>query len=417
MQPIAITGLGVISPSGIDKRVFWSNVKAGRSAVERIGRFDASLYPSRIAGHVQELEAYSNISSRLLKKIDLFSHMALVASQMGLEDADIHLSDEDLKRVGIFMGNALGGWLYAETELQDMYLEGREGVSPFMASAWFPAAPQGQISIHYGIKGFSKTIVADRASSLMAIGYAARTINRGKCDLILAGGMEAPVTPYALLCCNTSGVLSKNNDNPGQAYRPFDKNRDGLAIAEGAGVLTLEPQARVSKRKARVYANIIGYGTTTDGVNRIEPAPDGKQLAKAIQLALDDAGLAPKDIDYICADGAGTVIGDITETKAIKQVFNSHARNIPVSAPKSVFGNMLGACGALDVVTTVLAMEHSTVPPTINYKTPDPQCDLDYCPNKAREKAIKNALIINRGRGGINCVLVLQKGPSYANPN
>ena len=409
MQPIAITGLGLISPSGIDKRQFWSNVVHGRSTVEKIGRFDASLYPSRIAGTVRELDAYSNVSSRLLKKIDLFSHMALVASEMCLQDAKINLSDEDLKRVGIFMGNALGGWLYAETELRDMYREGREGVSPFMASAWFPAAPQGQISIHYGIKGFSKTIVADRASSLMAIGYAARTIIRGKCDVILAGGMEAPVTPYALLCCVTSGMLSKNNANPGTAYRPFDKNRDGLAIAEGAGVLTLEPQSRVAKRNAHVYANIIGYGTSTDAVNRIEPAKDGHQLAKAIKMALDDAGLAPKDIDYICADGAGTVIGDITETKAIKEAFGEYAKKIPVSAPKSIFGNMLGASGALDVITTVLAMEHNMVPPTINYQTPDPECDLDYCPNKPQEKNIKNAVIINRGRGGINCVLILQK--------
>lgn len=409
MEKIAITGLGVISPSGIDKKKFWSNVVHGRSTVEKIERFDASLYSSRIAGTVRELDAYSNVSSRLLKKIDLFSHMALVASEMCLEDAKINLSDEDLKRVGIFMGNALGGWLYAETELRDMYLEGREGVSPFMASAWFPAAPQGQISIHYGIKGYSKTIVADRASSLMAIAYAAKTINRGKCDFILAGGMEAPVTPYALLCCNTSGVLTQNNDNPQTAYRPFDKNRDGLAIAEGAGVLTLEPQSRVAKRNAHVYANIIGYGTTTDAKNRINPSDDGHQLARAIRIALDDAGLTPIDIDYICADGAGTIMGDITETKAIKEAFGAVAYKIPVSAPKSVYGNMLGACGALDVITTVLAMEHNMVPPTINYQTPDPQCDLDYCPNKAQEKNIKNAMIINRGRGGINCVLILQK--------
>ena len=410
MEKIAITGLGVISPSGIDKRKFWSNIAHGRSTIEKIERFDASLYPSRIAGHVRELEAYSSVSSRLLKKIDLFSHMALVASEMCLQDAKINLADEDLKRVGIFMGNALGGWLYAETELRDMYMEGREGVSPFMASAWFPAAPQGQISIHYGIKGYSKTIVADRASSLMAIAYAAKTINRGKCDFILAGGMEAPVTPYALLCCVTSGTLTCNNDNPHSAYKPFDKNRDGLAIAEGAGVLTLEPQSRVAKRGAHVYANIIGYGTTTDATNRINPASDGHQLARAIRIALDDASFAPGDIDYICADGAGTILGDITETKAIKEAFGDRAKKIPVSAPKSIFGNMLGATGALDVITTVLAMEHNMVPPTINYHTPDPQCDLDYCPNKAQEKNIKNAMIINRGRGGINCVLILQKG-------
>ncbi len=409
MNKIAITGLGIISPSGIDKRTFWSNVSHGRSAVEKIERFDASKYPSHIAGHVHELDAYSNVSSRLLKKIDLFSHMALVASELSLADAQIDLSKEDLKRVGIFMGNAIGGWLYAETELRDLYTEGREGVSPFMASAWFPAAPQGQISIHYGIKGFSKTVVSDRASSLMAIAYAARTIQDGKADLILAGGMEAPVTPYALLCCNTSGVLSRRNSQPKTAYSPFDKNRDGLAIAEGAGVLILEPQVRLAKTKKKIYANIIGYGSTTDGVDRISPSKDSLQLARAIAIALKDAQLEPKDIDYICADGAGTLLGDITETKAIKQVFGEYAYKIPVSAPKSVFGNMLGASGALDVATTVLAMEHSMVPPTINYQTPDPECDLDYCPNKAQSKEIKNALVINRGRGGINCVLALQK--------
>ncbi len=409
MEPIAITGIGLVTPSGIDKRKFWANIKAGRSVVKRIDRFDASKYPSHIAGQVHELDAYSNVSSRLLKKIDLFSHMGLVASEMAIKDANLDLSSENLKRAGIFMGNAIGGWLYAETELRDLYLEGREGVSPFMASAWFPAAPQGQISIHYGIKGFSKTIVADRASSLMAIGYGAKNLIRGKNDFILAGGMEAPVTPYALLCCNTSGCMSPNNNEAETAYRPFDKTRDGFAIAEGAGILILEPQSRVRARKAHVYANIIGFGTTTDGVDRIEPASDGVELARAIKMALDDAGLNPGDIDYICADGAGGQLSDVTETKAIKLAFNGHAKRIPVSVPKAIFGNMLGACGAIDVITTLLAMEHNVVPPTINLKNADPECDLDYVPNTAREKEIKNALVINRGRGGINCVLVLQK--------
>ncbi len=409
MKKIAITGIGIISPSGIDKRKFWSNVSHGRSAVETITRFDASKYASRIAGHVHELDAYSNVSSRLLKKIDLFSHMALVASEMALQDAKIDLTKENLERAGIFMGNAIGGWLYAETELRDLYIEGREGVSPFMASAWFPAAPQGQVSIHYGIKGYSKTIVSDRASSLMAIAYGAKNLIRNNNDFIIAGGMEAPVTPYALLCCNTSGVLSKKNETPDTAYKPFDKNRDGFAIAEGAGILILEGQERVKQRNAHVYANIIGFGTTTDGVDRIDPANDGKELARAIQIALDDAGLKPQDINYICLDGAGTKGGDVTETKAVKLVFKDLAKKIPASAPKSIFGNMLGACGAVDVITTVLAMEHNVVPPTINLNTPDPECDLDYVPNKSREHQIKNALIINRGRGGINAVLVLQK--------
>jgi len=409
MDKIAITGLGIISPSGIDKRKFWSNVIHGRSAIENITRFDASKYKSHIAGHVHELDAYSNVSSRLLKKIDLFSHMALVASEMALQDASINIEQENKDRIGIFMGNAIGGWLYAETELRDLYIEGREGVSPFMASAWFPAAPQGQVSIHYGIKGYSKTVVADRASSLMAIGYGARNLVHHKNDFIIAGGMEAPVTPYALLCCNTSGVLTQQNENPQTAYKPYDKNRDGFAIAEGAGMVIMEPQERAKKRGARVYGYVIGYGTTTDGVDRINPAGDGKQLARAILIALNDAKLKPQDIDYICLDGAATTIGDISETKAIKQVFNGTSNKLLCSAPKSIFGNMLGATGGVDLITTLLAMEHNVVPPTINLNDPDPQCDLDYCANKAVEKEINNALIINRGRGGINCVLILQK--------
>lgn len=409
MDKIAITGIGIVSPSGIDKRKFWSNVSHGRSAIETITRFDASQYPSHVAGHVHELDAYSNVSSRLLKKIDVFSHMAMVASELALQDAKINLEEENKDRVGIFMGNAIGGWLYGETELRDLYLEGREGVSPFLASAWFPAAPQGQVSIHYGLKGYSKTVVADRASALMAIAYAARTLNRGKNDFILAGGMEAPVTPYALLCCNTSGMLTQQNATPQTAYKPYDKNRDGFAIAEGAGVVILEKPERAKKRNVPVYADIIGFGTTTDGVDRIDPAEDGVQLAKAIRTALQNAQLEPPDIDYICLDGAATKRGDISETKAIKQVFNGRAGKIPCSAPKSIFGNMLGASGALDVITTVLAMQHNIIPPTINLRDPDPECDLDYCPNKAREKEIKNALVINRGRGGINCALVLQK--------
>ena len=409
MSPIAITGIGLISPSGIDKRKFWSNIKAGRSAIETITRFDASKYSSHVAGHVHELDAYSSVSSRLLKKIDLFSHMALVASELALQDAKMDLAKENLERAGIFMGNAIGGWLYGETELRDMYIEGREGVSPFLASAWFPAAPQGQVSIHYGMKGYSKTVVADRASSLMAIAYGARTLNNGKNDFILAGGMEAPVTPYALLCCVTSGMLTQKNETPATAYKPYDKNRDGFAIAEGAGIVILESSERAKKRGAHVYGSITGFGTTTDGVDRIHPAEDGKQLARAIEIALHNAQLKPQDIDYICLDGAATKISDISETRAIKQVFNGRALKIPCSAPKSIFGNMLGASGALDVIATLLAMEHRLIPPTINLRDPDPECDLDYCANKAKEKEINRALVINRGRGGINCALVLEK--------
>ncbi len=408
MCKIAVTGIGVVTPSGIGKRQFWANIKSGRSFIKGITRFDASQYPSRIAGQIDELEKYGMLSERLLKKIDAFSHMALIASELALQDAGIDIKKEDPNLVGIFLGNAIGGWLYAETELRDMYIEGREGVSPYMASAWFPAAPQGQVSIYYGIKGFSKTVVADRAGSLMALGYARKVLSKNKLNMILAGGMEAPVTPYALLCCNTYGALSKNNANPKSAYRPFDKKRDGCVIAEGAGVVVMEGIERAKSRGANVLAYISGYGTSCDGVDRIQPASDGKELARAIRIALADAKITPEQIDYISLDGMAVEIWDDTEIKAIREVFGSKAKDIPVSCPKSMFGNLLGASGAVDMIAAILAMEHSLVPPTVNLDEPAVN-GLNYIGKTAKEHVVNKALIISRGRGGINSALVVEK--------
>ncbi len=407
---IAIVGIGVVAPSGIDKRVFWANIKAGRCAIKKIERYDSSLYPSHIAGQVHELDAFSHVSSRLLQKIDPFAHMALVATELAFKDAGVDLAQENLNRVGIFMGNALGGWLYGETELRDLYIEGREGVSPYMASAWFPAAPQGQVSIYYGIKGYSKTVVSDRASSLMAIGQARKILLRGKADCVVAGGMEAPLSPYGLLCCNTNGDLSVNNAHPEEAYRPFDKKRDGFVVGEGAGLMILESDSRAREKGRKILAYLTGYGTTCDGVDRIKPSRDGRQLARAIRMALDEAGYKPGDVDYICLDGSATPEGDESEVRAIKEVFGAAAKDVPVSAPKTIFGNLLGASGALDVIVTVLAMEHSMVPPMLNLKDVAPECaGLDFVKDKAREKEIRRALVISRGRGGINAVLAVER--------
>lgn len=408
MDKIAVTGIGIVAPSGIGKRQFWANIKSGRSFVKEITRFDASKYPSRIAGQIDDLEKYSHISERLLKKIDTFSHMALIAAEMSLQDAGIDIKNEDPNLVGIFLGNAIGGWLYAETELRDLYIEGREGVSPYMASAWFPAAPQGQVSIYYGIKGFSKTVVSDRASSLMALGYARKVLAKDKLNMILAGGMEAPVSPYALLCCNTYGALSKNNSDPKAAYRPFDKGRDGCVIGEGSGIVVMESIPRAKLRGVKIAALISGYATTCDGVNRINCASDGVELSRAIKDALLDAKVSFKDIDYISLDGLGIDLWDDAEVKAIKNVFGNRIKDIPVSCPKSMFGNLLGASGAVDLITTILAMENSLVPPTINLDIPA-QDGLNYIGKEAREHKIGKALIISRGRGGINAVLVVEK--------
>jgi 3-oxoacyl-(acyl-carrier-protein) synthase len=409
MDKIAISGIGVVSPSGIGKRQLWANLKSGRSFVKEITRFDASKYPSHIAGQIDDLEKYSHLSERLLKKIDAFSHMALVASELSLQDAGIDIKKEDPNLVGIFLGNAIGGWLYAETELRDMYIEGRQGVSPYMASAWFPAAPQGQVSIYYGIKGFSKTVVADRASSLMAIGYARKVLAKNKLNMILAGGMEAPVTPYALLCCNTYGTLSKNNKDPQGAYRPFDKKRDGFVIGEGSGVMVMESLKRARKRGAAILGFISGYGTSCDGEDRINPAKDGRELARAIDMALIDAATNTDEIGYISLDGLAVDIWDNSEIAALKIIFGNKLRDIPVSCPKSMFGNLLGASGALDMIIAILAMEHNLVPPTINLDEPVLN-GINYVSRTAKEYAIKKSLIVSRGRGGINSAVVVEKG-------
>ena len=402
LKKVAVTGVGIVAPPGVGKEEFWQNIKEGKSFVSPITRFDASAYPSQVAGQVKDLDS-SHLSRRLLKKMDRFSVMALVAAEQTLKDAGIDLAKEDPYSVGVFLGNTLGGWLYAETELRDLYQEGRNGVSPYNASAWFAAAPQGHISIYYGIKGYSKTVVADRAGALMAIGYAVRVIRNKKAAIALAGGTEAPVTPYALLCCSTEGSLSQG------PYRPFDKERDGFVIGEGAAIVTLEDMESARSRGATVYGVITGFGASCDGTHRIMPDQDGRGLARAIKATLDSAGYQPGDIDYICADGVATGLGDVSETRAIKEVFGSYALEVPFSAPKSMFGNLLGASGAVDLVGTLLAMQEGVIPPTINYRTEDPECNLDYVPNKSRPRDVNRALIISRGRGGINVVLAIER--------
>jgi 3-oxoacyl-(acyl-carrier-protein) synthase len=335
--------------------------------------------------------------------------MALVASEQALLDAKVDLENVDKTRIGVFMGNAIGGWLFSETELRDMYIEGREGVSPYMASAWFPAAPQGQITIYYGIKGYSKTVVCDKASSALAIWYGAKIIDEGKNDYVLAGGMEAPITPYALLSSNTCGQLSKNNLNPKKAYKPYDLYRDGFVLAEGSGIVNLETEAHAKKRGVNIYGYIKGVGFSSDGYHYTRYSPDSESFEYAIEECLKDAGWSKKDVDYICLDAEASIMGDYLETRALKNVFGKELDHIALSAPKSMYGNLLGAQTALDLIVTLFSMNNSLVLPTINYEMNDPYCDLDYTPNIPKEKKINRALLLARGRGGINVVLAIEK--------
>jgi len=408
-ERVAITGMGVVSPCGLKKETFWANLKRGESFVEEISRFDTSGYPSRIAGQVHELDHYTHLSGRLIKKIDVFSHMALVASEQALQDSKIELTKVDKNRIGVFMGNALGGWLFAETELRDMYLEGREGISPYMASAWFPAAPQGQVTIYYGFKGYSKTIVADKASSALALWYAAKTIAEGKNDFAVAGGMEAPITPYALLCANSRGGLSKNNLMAKKAYRPYDLYRDGFVLAEGAGVAVLEKESQAHRRNVPIYGFLAGIGFSSDGYHYSCYRPDSKNLEYAIEECLKEARWNKRNVHYVCLDAEASEMGDYLETQALKNVFGKQINTVSLSAPKAMYGNLLGAQTAVDLIVTLLSMKHKTVLPTVNYEMFDPHCDLDYTAHKSVERDIRKALIIARGRGGINVVLAVEK--------
>ncbi|MEK6678419.1 MAG: beta-ketoacyl-[acyl-carrier-protein] synthase family protein [Nitrospirota bacterium] len=406
---VVITGIGIVSPAGIGKDEHWRNISSGNSFVSEITKFDASKYLSRIAGQINsDLEKLNTFPKRLLKKIDRFSHLALLASEFAISDAKLNLDAEDKERMGVFIGNAIGGWEFAEVELRDLYAAGLKEVSPYQATAWFPAAPQGQVSIYYGLLGYSQTIIADSASGLVSIGAAYRAIQEGEADVILAGGSEAPISPYGLLCCNTSGVLTTRNDVPQKAYKPFDKDRDGFAIGEGAGIVILENMEHAKKRGAKIYAEISGFSMTNDGIHPTKQDIEGRQLSRAIQMAIKEAGIAADEIDYICANGSATRDGDIAETKAIKAVFGKKASQLPISAPKSAIGNLLGAAGAVDAATTLLAMENSFVPPTVNLENKDESCDLNYTPLKGREHRMKAALVNSIGRGGVNAVMVVR---------
>lgn len=403
MRRVVITGLGVAAPSGVGKEDFWRNMKEGKSFISQISKFDVSSYPFQMAGEIKEVKMPPCFSPRLLRKLDRFSHLSLITTEEAIKDAKLKLSEENLERVGIVMGNLMGGWQFAETELRDLHLHGVKEVSSYQATAWFPAAPQGEISIYYKTKGYSKTIVADRASGLAALGYALRTIRNNKADIIFAGGCEAPITPYALLCCSTSGELAK------RIYRPFDRKRDGYIIAEGAGILVLEELEHALKRKAPIYAEVVGYGTTSDGYHPVKCAPDGRELVRALRMVLEQGKIIPEKVDYIALDGAASKGGDRAETLAIKEVFGKRAYEIPMSVPKSMLGNLLGASGAVDLITTLLTMKEGAILPTINYENPDPECDLDYVPNRTREGEVRNALVISRGRGGINTALLVKR--------
>jgi 3-oxoacyl-(acyl-carrier-protein) synthase len=397
---VVITGIGALTPAGLNINDTFDNVLAGRKNIREIDRFDASKYPSRHAGLIDGFTPDMKFNKRLLKKLDRFSHLSLQAADDAMADAGIDMAAEDAARVGIILGNALGGWEFAEAELRDLWQGGLREVSPYQATAWFPAAPQGQISIYYGIKGFAKTIISDIASSHIAIGYAMRAIRTGKADVILAGGAEAPISPYALLCCNTSGELSTTG-----TYMPFDKSRDGYVIGEGAGILVIEERERAIRRGARIYAELTGFGHTSDGVDAARPGTSGDALAHAMKLAMGRAGV--DGVDYIMPGAMAGVEYDVSESRAINSVFGE---NVPtLGIPKSLFGNTLGASGTIDVALACIAMQRGISPAHTGCTEPDEGCGWAATNELGVNGNLDNVMVNSIGRGGVNASLILSK--------
>ena len=406
---VVITGLGVISAIGYGKEAFWEALEAGLSGVTPVYKFDPSPYPTRFAAQLNGFDFSAYIDPKWARRMDLTSQLGVSAAKMAVKDAALHLDQEERERIGVVVGTAMAGHAFI-LEQHDVYKEkGPMRINPFTALTVFPDAPASFISIELGLHGPSFSLATACSSALDAVGYAFNAIRKRELDVILMGGSEATVFPQAFSAFCMLRAMSQRNDQPECASRPFDKERDGFVLGEGAGMLVLEELEHAKQRGAHIYAEIVGFGMTCDAYHMTAPEPSGRQAARAIQLALKDAGIAPGDIDYINAHGTSTPLNDKTETLVIKQVFGEHAYRVPISATKSMIGHLIGAAGAVELIATTLALEHQVIPPTINYRTPDPECDLDYVPNTARRALLDFALKNSFGFGGKNSALVIKK--------
>lgn len=404
---VVITGMGVISPIGIGLAQFWDSLVKGKSGIRQITRFDASGLPSRIAGEVDfDPELY--LDRRDARKMDRFTQMAVVSAQMAMEDSG-GAGDLRPERGGVVIGTGLAGIDTITVQSEGFRTMGPGRVSPFFIPMMIPNMAAGQISIVLGLKGPISTVATACASGANAIGKAFRLIQGGYADVMVAGGSEAGIVPLAIAGFCSMRVLSTKNDLGPKACRPFDKHRDGFVIGEGAGVLVLEELTHAVGRNAKIYAEIIGYGTASDAYHITTPAPGGEGARRAMEAAIEDAQVTPEEIDYINAHGTSTPYNDVNETQAIKGALGDKAYRVMISSTKSMMGHLLGAAGAVETIATVLAIDKGVVPPTINYETPDPECDLDYVPNTARNCDIKVALKNSFGFGGQNTCLVLRK--------
>jgi 3-oxoacyl-[acyl-carrier-protein] synthase II len=414
---VVVTGLGALTPIGNTADEFWSALKQARSGVGPITRFDAHvksargefLYPTRIAGEVRRFDPLKYVDKKEARRLDLFLQYAMACSVMAVEDAGLDTAKVDGDRFGVLIGSGIGGIQTLLSNHDTLREKGPDRVSPFFIPMMIVNMASGLVSMRFGAKGPNSAVVTACATGNHAIGDALRLIQRGDADVMIAGGAEAIIIPLTIAGFCAMKAMSTRNDEPGKASRPFDAGRDGFVCGEGGGVLVLEALDHAVRRDARIYAEIIGYGMTGDAHHMTAPDPEGDGAARAMAAALRDARLDASEVGYINAHGTSTPYNDRFETLAIKRVFGEHARRIAVSSTKSMTGHLLGAAGGVEAIATALALHHGVLPPTINYETPDPDCDLDYVPNQARKQDVEVALSNAFGFGGTNATLVFRK--------
>jgi len=404
---VVITGIGPITASGIGVSALWDGLRAARSPIRQVDRFDASPFRSRIAAQIDDFEAARYMDPKQARRLDRFGQFTISAATLALEDASLRPDDVDSERVAVQMGSALGGIGHAEHQLARFLERGTKAVDPRLALTVFAGAASCNIAIAFGFSGPNSTNAMSCASGNIAIGDAWQHISEGTADVALAGGAEAPLSQLSYGAFAIIRAMSTRNEEPERACRPFDKDRDGFVMGEGACVVVLEELEHARRRGARVYAEVLGYGNTNDAHHMTAPRPDGSQAARAIKIALDAAGIQPADVDYVSAHGSSTPLNDSTETSALKTALGSRAKEIPVSATKSYYGHALGASGAIEVGITCLAMHEGWLPPTLNLEVPEDVCDLDYVPVEGRDQSVRVAISNSFGFGGINASLVL----------
>ena len=406
---VVITGIGAVTPIGTAVEGLWAGLQARTSAVRGITRFDPTPFRSKIAAEIPDFRPQDHLAAKRVKRLDRFSQLAVTSARLALGDAELKPEREDPDRVGAMMGSALGGVAFAEAQVGNYLREGVRGLDPTLALAVFPGAASCNIAIEFGFTGPNATNAMSCASGTIAVGEAFHVIRDGRADLMVAGGAEAPLAPLTFGAFTVIRAMSTRNNDPAHASRPFDHERDGFVMGEGAAVLVLEERGRALARGAKIYAEIVGHAYTNDAYHMTAPRPDARQAARAMRLALEDGAVALTEVGYVNAHGSSTPLNDTTETAAIKQVFGDHAYRLAVSGTKGYYGHALGASGAIEAAICALAMERRWLPPTINLERPDPACDLDCLPQDGRAASPDVVVSNSFGFGGINAALVLRR--------